>query len=49
MLDSPMPGVAGGMFLIPYDMGDKPLRDATAGQPILIPFLTSTHASVASD
>ncbi|RVX06507.1 Polyadenylate-binding protein 4 [Vitis vinifera] len=49
MPDSPMPGVAGGMLSIPYDMGGRPLRDAAAGQPILIPSSASTHASVASD
>ena len=49
MLDSPMPGVAGGMLSIPYDMGDMLLRDATFAQPILISSLASTHASVASD
>ena len=49
MPDSPMPGVAEGMLSIPYDMGGRPLRDAAAGQPILIPSSASTHASVASD
>ena len=49
MPDSPMPGVAEGMLSIPYDMGGRPLRDAAAGQPILIPSSASTHASVTSD
>ncbi|KAM1106343.1 hypothetical protein ACFX13_003268 [Malus domestica] len=34
--DGPMPGVAGGMFSVPYDMGgggSMPIRDAAVSQP----------------
>lgn len=32
--DASMPGVAGGMLSVPYDMGGMPLRDASLSQPI---------------
>ncbi|KAJ6872138.1 polyadenylate-binding protein 2-like [Populus alba x Populus x berolinensis] len=34
MQDVPMPGVAGGMLSVPYDMGGMPIRDATQPMPI---------------
>ncbi|KAG6749077.1 polyadenylate-binding protein 2-like [Populus alba x Populus x berolinensis] len=34
MPDVPMPGVAGGMLSVPYDMGGMPIRDATQPMPI---------------
>lgn len=34
MTNVPMPGVAGGMLLVPYDVGGVPMRDAALGQPI---------------
>ncbi|CAN6687786.1 unnamed protein product [Malus baccata var. baccata] len=36
--DGPMPGVAGGMFSVPYDMGgggSMPIRDAALSQPTI--------------
>lgn len=44
--DVPMPGVAGGMFSVPYDMGGMPpLRDASLSQPIPIGALASALAN----
>ncbi|KAI5563844.1 hypothetical protein POPTR_014G025400v4 [Populus trichocarpa] len=34
MPDVPMPGVAGGMLSVPYDMGGMPIRDAAQPMPI---------------
>ncbi len=45
MPDVPMPGVAGGMLSIPYDMGSMPLRDAAIGQPMPISALASALAN----
>nr|DAD41332.1 TPA_asm: hypothetical protein HUJ06_015655 [Nelumbo nucifera] len=44
--DVPMPGVAGSMLSVPYDMGGMPLRDAAAiTQPIPIGALASALAN----
>ncbi|KAK9291035.1 hypothetical protein L1049_009219 [Liquidambar formosana] len=43
--DVPMPGVAGGMLSVPYDMSGMPLRDAAVGQPVSIPDLATALAS----
>lgn len=45
MPDVPMPGGAGGMFAVPYDMGGMPLRDASLSQPIPIGALASALAN----
>jgi len=45
MPDVPMPGVAGGMLSVPYDMGGLPLRDAGMSQPIPIGALASALAN----
>lgn len=47
--DVPMPGVAGGMFSVPYDMGGMPMRDATLSQPIPIGALASALANATPD
>lgn len=44
-----MPGVAGGMFSVPYDMGGMPLRDAAHSQPIPIGALASALANATPD
>ncbi|XP_002284923.1 polyadenylate-binding protein 8 [Vitis vinifera] len=49
MPDVPMPGVAGGMLSIPYDMGGVPLRDAAIGQPMPISALASALANATPD
>ncbi|KAI4298478.1 hypothetical protein L6164_032032 [Bauhinia variegata] len=43
--DVPMPGVAGGMFSVPYDVGGMPLRDASMSQQIPIGALASALAN----
>ncbi|XP_043712091.1 polyadenylate-binding protein 8-like isoform X2 [Telopea speciosissima] len=45
MPDVPMPGVAGGMLSMPYDMGGMPLRDSAMSQPIPISALASALAN----
>lgn len=45
MSDVPMPGVAGGMLSVPYDMGGIPVRDAAMGQPMPIPALATALAN----
>ena len=45
MPDVPMPGVAGGMLSVPYDMGGLPLRNAGMSQPIPIGALASALAN----
>ncbi|KAK7268841.1 hypothetical protein RIF29_21550 [Crotalaria pallida] len=40
----PMPGVAGGMFSVPYDVGGMPLRDAGISQQIPVGALASAMA-----
>ena len=51
MPDVPMPGVAGGMFSVPYEMGGMPmpLRDAAHSQPIPIGALASALANATPD
>ncbi|EXC17307.1 Polyadenylate-binding protein 2 [Morus notabilis] len=43
--DVPMPGVAGGMFSVPFDMGGMPLRDAGMSQPIPIGAMATALAN----
>ncbi|KAF8410098.1 hypothetical protein HHK36_002620 [Tetracentron sinense] len=45
MTDVPMPGVAGGMLSVPYDMGGMPMRDAAISQPIPIGALATALAN----
>jgi polyadenylate-binding protein len=45
MPDVSMPGVAGGMIPMPYDMGGMPLRDSGISQPIPIGALASALAN----
>lgn len=47
--DVPMPGVAGGMLSVPYDMGGMPLRDSTISQPIPIGALATALANATSE
>lgn len=44
MQDVPLPGVAGGMMSVPYDMGALPIRDAV-GQPMPIQALATALAN----
>ncbi|KAL3351613.1 hypothetical protein AABB24_019940 [Solanum stoloniferum] len=43
--DGPMPGVAGGMLSVPYDMGGMLPRDAAMGQPVPISTLATALAN----
>ncbi|GKV01603.1 hypothetical protein SLEP1_g14148 [Rubroshorea leprosula] len=43
--DASMPGVAGGMLSVPYDMGGMPLRDASPSQPMPVVALASALAN----
>ncbi|XP_015892862.2 polyadenylate-binding protein 8 [Ziziphus jujuba] len=43
--DVSMPGVPGGMFSVPYDMGGMPIRDAALSQPIPIGALATALAN----
>ncbi|XP_057963668.1 polyadenylate-binding protein 8-like [Malania oleifera] len=43
--DVPMPGVAGGMLSVPYDMSGMPMRDASMSQQIPIGALASALAN----
>lgn len=43
--DGPMPGVGGGMFSVPYDMGSMPMRDAALSQPIPIGAMATALAN----
>ncbi|GAV61303.1 RRM_1 domain-containing protein/PABP domain-containing protein [Cephalotus follicularis] len=45
MPDVPMPGVAGSMLSVPYDMGGMPLRDTPLGQPMPITALATALAN----
>lgn len=45
MSDVPMPGVAGGMLSVPYEMGGLPMRDTGMSQPIPIGALASALAN----
>lgn len=47
--DVPMPGVAGGMFSVPYDMGGMPMRDAALSQPIPIGALATALANASPE
>eukprot|EP00262_Sarcandra_glabra_P012238 TRINITY_DN3114_c0_g2_i1.p1 TRINITY_DN3114_c0_g2~~TRINITY_DN3114_c0_g2_i1.p1 ORF type:complete len:659 (+),score=142.30 TRINITY_DN3114_c0_g2_i1:326-2302(+) len=47
--DVPMPGVAGGMLSVPYDMGGMPVRDAAISQPIPIGALASALANASPE
>ncbi|XP_014509042.1 polyadenylate-binding protein 8 [Vigna radiata var. radiata] len=47
--DVPMPGVAGGMFSVPYDVGGMPLRDASLSQQIPIGALASALANASPE
>jgi len=49
MSEVPMPGVAGGMLPVPYDMNGLPLRDATVQQPIPIGTLASALANASAE
>lgn len=49
MPEVPMPGVAGGMLSVPYDMSGMPLRDASMAQPIPIGALASALANATPD
>ncbi|KAF3615680.1 Polyadenylate-binding protein 2 [Capsicum annuum] len=43
--DVGFPGVGGGMFSIPYDMGGMPMRDAGLSQPVPVGALASALAN----
>ncbi|GLT47315.1 hypothetical protein SLA2020_210200 [Shorea laevis] len=47
--DVSMPGVAGGMLSVPYDMGGMPLRDTSISQPNPIGTLASALANATPD
>ncbi|KAJ6807883.1 polyadenylate-binding protein 2-like [Iris pallida] len=49
MPDVPMPGVAGGMLSVPYDLGGMPMRDAGMSQPIPIGALASALANASPE
>ncbi|KAJ4701723.1 Polyadenylate-binding protein [Melia azedarach] len=50
MPDVPMPGVAGGMLPVPYDMGaGMPMRDAAVGQPMPITALSTALANASPE
>lgn len=49
MPDLPMPGVGGGMFSVPYEMGGMPPRDAVHPQPIPVGALASALANATPD
>lgn len=49
MPDVSMPGVAGGMLSVPYDMGGMPLRDAAVGQPMPITALATALANASPE
>ncbi|GMH13823.1 hypothetical protein Nepgr_015664 [Nepenthes gracilis] len=49
MANVPMPGVAGGMLPLSYDMGGMPTRDAGIGQPLPIGALASALANASPD
>jgi polyadenylate-binding protein len=44
-----MPGVAGGMYSVPYDVGGMPLRDASLSQQIPIGALASHLANASPE
>ncbi|CAL0312136.1 unnamed protein product [Lupinus luteus] len=45
----PMPGVAGGMFSVPYDVGGIPIRDAGLSQQIPVGALASALANASPE
>ncbi|KAJ6344731.1 hypothetical protein OIU76_006285 [Salix suchowensis] len=45
MPDVSMPGVAGGMLSVPYDMGGMPIRDAASAQPMPLTALFTALAN----
>ena len=47
--DVSMPGVGGGMFSVPYDMGGMPMRDASLSQPIPIGALATALANATAE
>ncbi|KAJ6853212.1 polyadenylate-binding protein 8-like [Iris pallida] len=49
MPDVPMPGLAGGMLSVSYDMGGMPMRDAGMSQPIPIGALTLALANASPE
>ncbi|PSS19744.1 Polyadenylate-binding protein like [Actinidia chinensis var. chinensis] len=49
MQDVPMPGVAGGMLSVPYDMGGMLSRDTAVGQPMAVPALATSLANAPPD
>ncbi|GLT58906.1 hypothetical protein SLA2020_317650 [Shorea laevis] len=49
MPDVPMPGAAGGMLSVPYEMGGMPMRDAGLGHPMPIQALASALANATPD
>lgn len=49
MPDVPMPGVAGGMFSVPFDMGGLQLRDTALSQPIPIGALATALANASPE
>lgn len=44
-----MPGLAGGMLSVPYDMGGMLPRDAAFGQPMPVPALATALANAPPD
>ncbi|GAB2293789.1 Polyadenylate-binding protein 8 [Dionaea muscipula] len=49
MPDVPMPGVAGGMLPVSYDMSGMPIRDAAIAQPVPIGALATALANASSE
>lgn len=49
MPDAPMPGVAGGMFSVPYEVGGMPIREAALPQQIPIGALASALANASPE
>lgn len=47
--DASMPGIAGGMLSVPYDMGGVPLRDTAISQPVPVGALASALANATPD
>ena len=45
MPDVSMPGVAGGMLSVPYDMGGMSIRDAASAQPMPLTALFTALAN----
>eukprot|EP00262_Sarcandra_glabra_P012239 TRINITY_DN3114_c0_g2_i2.p1 TRINITY_DN3114_c0_g2~~TRINITY_DN3114_c0_g2_i2.p1 ORF type:complete len:655 (+),score=137.81 TRINITY_DN3114_c0_g2_i2:648-2612(+) len=49
MPEVPLPGAAGGMLSVPYDMSGMPLRDASISQPIPISALATALANASPE